>query len=318
MWLPWITSFLPFLSLHPPQPIWRPQMGWGGGVCPSEGPPPHLGHPNTHGGGVVPLRAAAAEAALRQGQKVGHLGPEKRFDGRAAFGLDGVDSPHLRCNQSAERERCFFSRWSVIAQTTMRGVETRLPFHLALLSCSSFFKKRRRGSCSTRDLLAPRSQGFLTRGCLVSPTEAIGGDWCVGGASAVLRPTRPAGRIVALLCYRKGDEWTGGGARLNMAPQKKEKKNTCVSTIETLKTHTRDPTIINFSLRKHEWSRFDHNMELQLAISLNNKYMILMVLNWSIHMICNIGYRFNFLHYKLLNIVLLNNSTILCNNTWNT
>lgn len=57
----------------------------------------------------VPLRAAlqgrtAAQTALHQGQEVGHFCPEMRLSRRTTFWLDGVDSPHLCRNQSAERK----------------------------------------------------------------------------------------------------------------------------------------------------------------------------------------------------------------------
>ena len=57
----------------------------------------------------VPLCAAllswaAVDVALHQCEKVGHFCPEQRFNRPTTFWLDRVDSPHLCCDQSAERK----------------------------------------------------------------------------------------------------------------------------------------------------------------------------------------------------------------------
>lgn len=90
---------------------------------------------------VVPFCAplldrAAVRTVLHQFEKVAHFCPEQRFTRQTTFWLDRVDSPHLCCDQSAKGKT--FSQMSladaVIAQTTIIREETRLPFHLALLS----------------------------------------------------------------------------------------------------------------------------------------------------------------------------------------
>lgn len=135
-------------------------------------------------------------------------------------GLSGF-SPSLLRSICGEKT---FSQMSladaVIAQTTIIRVETQLPLHLVLLSCSSFQKN---GPCCIRDLLTTwvlvleASQQwhkvfrvFPTKGIRQSKViDAYHGPACSALAGCVVSYC-PVERIMMVACYYEDDEWNEG------------------------------------------------------------------------------------------------------------